>query len=83
MLNLPSTWQRRISQIIHDNRMLYEPWIETAKDFHELRDRLKARGYSDIPTAATPLLDFKAYAAAPIADTSTVEVRRTMLRKKK
>lgn len=36
-LKLPQIWERRIYQIIYDNRMLYEPWIEAATDFNELR----------------------------------------------
>lgn len=62
--------------------MLYEPWVETANDFNELRDRLKGRGFTEVPTGATPLLDFKAYSVAPIANTSSCQVQRTMLRKK-
>jgi hypothetical protein len=82
ILGLPETWQRRIAQIINDNRMLYEPWIETAADFNELRERLKGRGFTDIQSGATPLLDFKAYKQAPVAETSSCKVSRTMLRKK-
>lgn len=80
-LKLPLAWQRQISQIIHDHRMLYEPMVETAKDFNDLRQTLKHRGYSNIPMGATPLLDFKAYIKAPVADASSVKVRRTMIRK--
>ena len=80
-LNLPITWQRRISQIIHDNRMLYEPWVETANNFNELSSRLKGRGYSNVPMGAIPLLDFKAYSTAPVADTTSCKVTRTMIRK--
>jgi len=82
-LNLPKVWERKIAQIIHDNRMLYEPRLETAKDFNELRSRLKHRGYSDIPMGANPMLDMKAYAKAPEANTSSVKVQKTMIRKKK
>ena len=63
--------------------MLYEPWAETAKDFNELRERLKVRGYSNIPMGVMPLLDFNSYVKAPIADTSSVKIHRTMLRKTK
>ena len=63
--------------------MDYEPWIETAKDYNELSDRLRAKGYSNIPAGVMPLLDFHAYGSAPIADTSSCEVKKTMLRKMK
>jgi len=62
--------------------MLYEPWVETAKDYNELASRLQSRGYSNITTGAIPLLDFKAYCDAPIADTNSCKIVKTMLRKK-
>lgn len=80
-LKLPQIWERRIYQIIYDNRMLYEPWIEAATDFNELRARLAGRGFSDIPMGACPLLHMAAYAKAPKADTSSCQIRKTMLRK--
>lgn len=83
MLKLPQIWERKITQIINDNRMLYEPWIESATDYNELRDRLKGRGYSDLPMGVSSLLHMAAYAKAPKADTSSCLVKKTMLRKKK
>jgi len=82
-LNLPATWQRQIARIIQDNAMLYEPRLETAKDFNELRERLRNRGFSHLPMGAVPLLHLQAYKKAPVADTSSCKVRTTMLRKKK
>lgn len=82
-LKLPQVWERRIEQIIHDNRMLYEPWLESATDFEELKTRLKGRGFTNLPMGATPLLDMAAYAKAPKADTSGCQVRKTMIRKAK
>jgi hypothetical protein len=61
--------------------MLYEPWIESASSYQELKERLKIRGYSDLPMGATPLLDLTNYIKAPMADCSSVKVRRTMIRK--
>lgn len=63
--------------------MLYVPWVETANDFNELRSRLKGRGFTDLPMGVSPLLDFAAYAKAPVADTHSCPVRKTMLRKTK
>ena len=64
-LALPMVWERKIVQIIHDNRMLYEPRMETATSFNELASRLKHRGFSQIPLGVTPLLNLSAYAKAP------------------
>lgn len=62
--------------------MLYEPKMETAKNYEELRTRLKSRGYKNTPVGASPSLDLKGYKQAPIADTSSCKVKQTMLRKK-
>lgn len=82
-LKLPQLWQHRIQQIIHEHRLLYEPWLESAKDYNELRDRLKGRGFKDIPAGPSSLLNLAAYAKAPKADTSSCKIRKTMIRKKK
>ena len=81
-LNIPRIWQQKIGQIIHENRMLYEPRLETAENFEQLRGRLKNRGYTKLPMGAVPLLHMQAYKKAPVADTSSCKIRKTMLRKK-
>lgn len=63
--------------------MLYEPWIESAKDFEDLKQRLKGRGFSDLPMGLTVLLDLPSYQNAPKADTSSCKVRKTMMQKQK
>ncbi len=62
--------------------MLYEPWIESAVDYNELKSRLIGRGYTDLSTGITPLLDMEGYVKAPVANTSSCQVCKTMLRKK-
>ena len=80
-LKLPQLWEVKIQQLIHENRMLYEPWVESAKNYNELRDRLKNRGFRDLPMGPNPMLDIAAYTSAPKADTSSFKIRRTMIRK--
>jgi hypothetical protein len=75
-------WEKKIQQIIYENRMLYEPWIESAQDFNDLKTRLGGRGYTDLPMGTIPLLNMAAYTKAPKADTSSCKVKKTMLRKK-
>lgn len=79
---LPQIWERKIAKIIYDNRMLYEPRVESAKTFEELKSRLRNRGFTGLPMGAIPLLDLQAYAKAPVANTSSCQVRNTMLRKR-
>lgn len=82
-LNLPPTWQHKIQQIIHDNRMLHHPRIESAKNYEELKKSLKARGYKNLPMGVCPMLDMSGYQKAPVANTSSCKVQKTMLRKMK
>lgn len=63
--------------------MLYEPRLQTAENYDELKKSLRARGFTDVPAGVCPLLHFKAYAVAPIADTSGFKIHKTMMRKKK
>lgn len=81
-LKLPQLWERKIAQIIHDNHMAYEPWVESADSFEELKKNLKERGFTDLPMGGTPLLDMAAYVKAPVADTGSIPERKTMIRKK-
>ena len=82
-LNLPELWEKKIQQVVQDNKMLYDPWIESAKNFDELKQRLKGRGYSDLPMGLNTLLDIPAYGNAPKADTSSCKIKKTMIRKTK
>lgn len=80
-LSLPSLWEKKINQIIKENHMLYEPWIESAKDFEELKQRLKGRGFNELPMGLTVILNLPSYDNAPKADTSSCKVKKTMMRK--
>jgi hypothetical protein len=78
---LPQIWERQIAQIVHDNRMLYEPQIETASDYEELKTNLKNRGFTDLPIGANLLLRMDSYGKAPIAKTSDIKSIKTMIPK--
>lgn len=80
-MNLPQIWERKIQQIILENKQLYEPWIESAENYIELRQRLKERGFSDLAMGPNPLLNMEAHGKPPKADTSSCEIKRTMLRR--
>lgn len=82
-LNLPQVWEKKISLVINENKMLYEPWIESAKDFEELKQRLKGRGFSNLPMGLSTILDLPAYGTSPKAETSSCKVQRTMIRKQR
>jgi len=82
-LELPELWEKKINKVINENKMLYEPWIESAKDFEDLKQRLKGRGFTGLPMGLITMLDIPSYGNAPKADTSSCKIRRTMIRKQK
>jgi hypothetical protein len=41
-----------IDQIIYDNRMLWETWVQSAANFNALKANLVKRGYSNLPSHA-------------------------------
>ena len=80
---LPPVWQREIQQIIHENRMLYEPIIESAGSYRELRERLKLRGFSNLPMSSTQMINILKFGRPPSANVSSANANRVMLQKRK
>lgn len=80
-LQLPPAWHTEFSQLIYDNRMLWEPWIQSVSDFESFRAGLKKRGYKNIPVSSQP--EF----TASTVQSTTVNVaylpnQKTMIRKR-
>lgn len=51
---LPVVWYNTISQIVYDNRMLWEPFIQSIDTFENFRNNMKSRGYTNIPLSSQP-----------------------------
>lgn len=49
-LKLNTSLERELEEVIHANRMMWEPWVSCASSFEELKSILKNRGYSEIPS---------------------------------
>lgn len=82
ILELPQLWERKIQQIIYENRALWEPWAESANNFEEIKKRLKDKGYTQLPIGHNPMLNLDARKDHPIANTNSFKAIRTMIRKK-
>lgn len=52
--NLPIKIQSSIEKSIKDNRMLWEPWVESSDSFQDLKNSLKKRGYKNLPVTSFP-----------------------------
>lgn len=48
-LQLPAEMERELADVIHENRMYWEPWIESATSFQDLKSKLAKRGYKELP----------------------------------
>lgn len=48
-LSLPNALEVDMYNKIFENRMLWEPWIESADNYNKLKEQLKKRGYSNVP----------------------------------
>ena len=53
-IGLPLEIASELKQIIYDNRIYWEPWIESADSFADFRAALKIRNYVNIPQSSQP-----------------------------
>lgn len=53
-LNLPKTLESQIQQSISKDEMYWEPWLETAEGFADLKASLQSRGYTNLPIYDSP-----------------------------
>jgi len=49
VLRLPSAVENSLVKITHDNRFLWEVWMESASNYTELKEKLRKRGYKNLP----------------------------------
>jgi hypothetical protein len=80
-LQLPVDYTDVISKAIYENRFLYEPWIESALTFIDLRNQLESRGYYNIPVSNVPLYGTSSINSAPEISMKNLQQTKTMIRK--
>lgn len=79
-LRLPPDWTSQLNELVHENRMLWELWAETAKSYEELKDSLRTRGYTNVPLSGrTELSSFNL--STPIVNQNALPRKRIMVRK--
>lgn len=54
-LALPPAMEQQVEQQIYADRMLWEPWLESAESFADLKRKMKDRGYTSLPLCSSPL----------------------------
>lgn len=53
-LNLKQKHYNDLNKIVNDNKIQWEIWIESAKDYSVLRQSLNKRGYRNTPMSDLP-----------------------------
>lgn len=77
-LTLPLSWESRIFDYIEQNKINWEPWVQTETNFEALKAQLKKRGYSDIPSNGQPMIPI---APILIVNVNNFEIKKSMIRK--
>lgn len=80
VLQLPQAWQVEVQQIIDDERMMWEPFIESSDDYQTLKATLKKRGYTNLPLNGEPEF-FRGDITPPLVNVGKLPKQSTMLRR--
>lgn len=83
ILHLPPALERELKGAINDNRMLWEPWIESAESYAQLSESLKKRGFTHLPMNERPLCDKATFSSTPTAKTSNLPKVKIMAQRKR
>lgn len=81
-IQLPKAVSESVEKIVYDNRMYWEPWIESAENYEKLRQALHKRGYSNLYPSCKPLYDGSSLLCPPRADMTNHQPRKTMVPKR-
>ena len=68
-----------LQNIVYENRMDWELWIESANNYEELRQNLINRGYSELPIKCKPIHSESSHNNPHVADTRSIGNRKCML----
>jgi hypothetical protein len=79
-MDLPPKLERDLQLMIYSNRLLWEPWLETAENHDALLESLRKRGFRTLPNSFNPLLENHSWIQKPVMKSFA---KKLMLKKKK
>jgi hypothetical protein len=84
-LRLSQELENDLAKTIYEQRMLWEPWLESADSYESLKAALKTRGYSNLPMQADAIHTPRTVVIEKNDGTkiSKANHTKTMIRKKK
>jgi hypothetical protein len=56
-LSLPLSLTAKLEKQIHEDRMQWEPWIESAESYTALAKSLQKRGFKSLPLCGSPMFE--------------------------
>lgn len=80
VLDLPTQERADLERVIHAHRIEWEPWIESAVDYHSLMKSLHRAGISAPPSPNAPLVNFSIREIPRIAEIK-LNKNKTMIRR--
>jgi len=80
LMALPTQLHEKLELTIFANRLLWEPWIESAEDYEALMEVLRKRGFRNLPNSVSPLFEQHTWERKPVMKPFA---KKLMLRKKK
>jgi hypothetical protein len=78
-IQLPAAVFESVEKILYDNRMYWEPWIESAENYEALRQTLQKRGYSNLYPSCKPMFDGSSLLYPQTADMTKHPPKKTMV----
>ena len=81
-LQLPVAISESVERILYENRMYWEPWIESADSYQALRKKLQARGFQGLYPSCKPIFDGTSLLSPPKADMKKHPEKKTMVTRK-
>lgn len=80
-LNLPPANTQKLSEIIYEARLEWEPWIESADSFDGLKEKIKKRGYVNLPISFIPEVGSNNISLTPQVYTTSLNKTKIMIRR--
>lgn len=80
VLGMSSQERTDLEKVIESHRMEWEPWLESADDYLQLRDKLHKRGVNAPPSTNTPLINFSASELSKVVAVK-LNKNKTMIRR--
>jgi len=57
VLSLPKELEKEITEVLYENRMQWEAWVESAESLADLIQSLSKRGFANFPVKYNPLVN--------------------------